>query len=477
MPENPTYEEPAKMFKKSEKKAIKSKHTKQTVIEWRMSLILASVFLLLVTLVWLVEIFDFPHLLLGAVHTPMNLQEALIETIFILTVGFFTVLILIRNMSKRKRAETSLRQERDFSKTLIDASPAFFVAIDTNYKTLAMNKTMLQTLGYNLDEVVGTDYLTMFIPEDRQKKVSEVFKTLVKNYQPTMNENYILAKDGRKLLIEWHGRPIFNERNELEFFFGVGIDITKRRRFELDIQGLREELVHVSRVTSMGELVASLAHELNQPLTAILSNIQAAQRFLDGKNPNPDELRDILVDIVKDDKRAVEVIKKLRALLKKDVTEYQPLDINKAIKEVISLIQSDVVRKDVSIASEFATDLPSVSGDRILLQQVILNLIMNGSEAMMDTEPTLRKLIIRTERQDKQNVKVAVQDFGTGLQVGKIENIFEPFYTTKSKGMGMGLSISRSIIEAHGGLLQAENNPDKGATFWFTIPVGKLEVS
>jgi len=238
-----------------------------------------------------------------------------------------------------------------------------------------------------------------------------------------------------------------------------------------EAEQLREALAHVSRVATMGELTASVAHELSQPLTAILSNAQAAQRYLAGDSPNLDEVLAILDDIVQDDKRAGEVIQRLRGLLKKSSARHDRLDLNDVVREVLRLLHGDALLKDLSIVTELAPDLPPVSGDRVQLQQVILNLILNGADAMTHTDPGFRNLLIRTELPDEKTVKVTVRDFGTGLDEEDLSRIFEPFYTTKPGGMGMGLPISRSIIEAHGGVLGAANNPGRGATFHFHLPV------
>ena len=248
-------------------------------------------------------------------------------------------------------------------------------------------------------------------------------------------------------------------------------DITERRHAELEAQRHRDELALMSRRATLGELTASIAHELKQPLTAILSNTQAALRFLSRDAPDLNEVHDILQDIVRDDKRAGEVIKRLRVPLKKSEPAFRPLDLNESILEVIALLKNEVDLKGVSLTTMLAEGLPPVRGDTIQLQQVALNLILNGAEAMIDLDHDSRRIVVSTEEHDEQTLKVSVRDSGRGLDEDIIDQIFDPFYTTKSQGMGMGLSISRSIIEIHGGRLWAANNPDRGATFSFTVPV------
>ena len=234
---------------------------------------------------------------------------------------------------------------------------------------------------------------------------------------------------------------------------------------------LRQELAHIGRVSAMGELAASLAHELNQPLTAILNNAEVAQQHLQAAAPNLLELREILDDIVADDKRAAEVIQRLRALLKKGTLEHAPLDINDVVGEVAQLVRNDVVLRNVPMTVDLASGLPVVRGDRVQLQQVILNMVLNGLEAMVEPNGRAHALVIRTSRAGDAAVRVAVEDSGAGIDMENVERLFQPLYTTKPEGLGMGLAIARTIVDAHGGRLRASNNAAGGATFQFTLPV------
>jgi signal transduction histidine kinase len=234
---------------------------------------------------------------------------------------------------------------------------------------------------------------------------------------------------------------------------------------------LRQELAHIGRVSAMGELAASLAHELNQPLTAILNNAEVAQQHLGSAAPDIGELREILADIVADDKRAAGVIQRLRALLKKGKLEHVPLDINDVVGEVAQLVRNDVVLRNVPMTVDLASGLPGVRGDRVQLQQVILNMVLNGLEAMVGNNGRERGLVIRTSRAGDAAVRVAVEDSGAGIDMKDVDRMFQPLYTTKPDGLGMGLAIARTIIDAHGGQLRASNNAGPGATFQFTLPV------
>jgi PAS domain S-box-containing protein len=280
----------------------------------------------------------------------------------------------------------------------------------------------------------------------------------------------VVLPDGRMRWVVARGQVEFNGGGKTVRVRGVSMDITARKQAEADASQQRAELAHLSRVTMLGELSGSMAHELNQPLTAILSNAQAAIRFLAHDNIDLNEVRDILKDIVEQDNRAGEVIRRLRLLLKKGEVRQQPLDLNHLVQEVLKLIRSDLVNHSVVAHTELATDLPPVKGDRVQLQQVLLNLVMNACDAMNGNTPADRQLVVRTELCADKNVRVSVADGGAGLAPDKLEQVFMPFYTTKPHGLGLGLSVCRTIITAHGGNLWATNGEARGAVFYFTIP-------
>jgi len=259
----------------------------------------------------------------------------------------------------------------------------------------------------------------------------------------------------------------------------AGLLVQKRRRrsAEAEARQRREELAHVTRIATMGELTTSLAHEINQPLTAILTNAEAAQRFLTLSTPDIEEVRHILEDIIRDDKRAGDMVQKVRALVRKEKLHEEFLDLNEAIQEVVALIRSESLLEGLSISTDLSPELKMIRGDRVQLQQVILNLILNSAAAMRDSPRAQRKIIVRTAMPDHRTVKASVTDFGTGIDENNIEPLFEPFYTTKPEGLGMGLSISQTIIKDHGGTMEASNNPEGGATFAFTLPAKQGDVS
>jgi PAS domain S-box-containing protein len=288
-------------------------------------------------------------------------------------------------------------------------------------------------------------------------------------------EHRLLMPNGSVKYLRVVGRPSKDESGCFEFV-GAVTDVTERKRAEEELHQkeacLREaqtELAHVSRVTTMGELAASIAHEVNQPLAGIATNANAGLHWLAGEMPNLEEAREAFRRIIRDGNRAAEVISRMRALFKKARTATEWLDINEAIEEVVILTQSEVRRKKVALRMELAADLPPVMGDRVQLQQVVVNLILNAIEAMSTMEDRERDLLISTQPGEGDEVCVAVQDSGIGLDPKNVERIFDAFHTTKPGGLGMGLSISRSIVERHGGRLWAVSNDGPGATFRFTL--------
>jgi C4-dicarboxylate-specific signal transduction histidine kinase len=246
-------------------------------------------------------------------------------------------------------------------------------------------------------------------------------------------------------------------------------DITKRKRAEGEARHALGTMAHLERVAAVGELASSLAHELNQPLTAILANAQAARQWLESPSPDLAEVRETMDDIVAEDVRAGEVIRRMRALLKKGELRSDAVDLNEIIREATRLIANDALLRGASIELDLAPALPTVRGDTVQLQQVLLNLLLNGLHAVAEEPPHRRRVSVRTAGVDG-GVEVAVQDAGKGIAESDLRQVFAPFFTTKGDGLGVGLSISRSIVEAHGGRIWAESEAGRGATFRFTLP-------
>ena len=282
-------------------------------------------------------------------------------------------------------------------------------------------------------------------------------------------EHRLLMPDGsvKHLHLIAHGTK--NESGEVEYI-GATQDVTQRRVAEAALDKARSELAHVTRVMTLGALTASIAHEVNQPLSGIITNASTCLRMLDADPPNVDGARETAKRTIRDGNRASDVVTRLRALFSKKELTLESLDLNEAAREVIALSSSELQRNRVVVQSELADDLPPVSGDRVQLQQVILNLLRNASDAMAGIDDRPRQLMIRTERDAGDRVRLTVKDAGEGFDDHMVDKLFEAFYTTKPSGMGIGLSVSRSIIESHHGRIWAEPNDGPGATFAFAIP-------
>jgi signal transduction histidine kinase len=265
--------------------------------------------------------------------------------------------------------------------------------------------------------------------------------------------------------------PDVSRRDEVGAM-AAAVQIFKDSMIERD--RAQAELAHVNRVTTMGQLTASIAHEVNQPLAAAVTNADAALRWLDAKPPNLEEVRQGLGRIVKDGNRAGDVLRRIRAIVKKAPPQSEPLDINETVLEVIAVTQGEILRSGVSLQTWLANDLPLIRGDRIQLQQVMLNLIMNAIEAMREVSKGSRELLIGSEKYASNRVLITVRDSGPGLNPESFDRLFDAFYTTKPSGMGMGLSICHSIIEAHGGKMWAAANVPHGAAFQFALPADQV---
>jgi PAS domain S-box-containing protein len=283
-------------------------------------------------------------------------------------------------------------------------------------------------------------------------------------------EHRLLQPDGSIKYLQIVAHPSRNESNDLVEYVGAVMDVTERKRSEDALDKLRLDLAHVSRVSTLGQMAASIAHEINQPLAGIVINGNASLRWLAAESPNLDEAREATRRIVRDGQRAGDVITRLRSLFQRRGSLKERLGIHEVVQEVIAITRGDVQKGGATIRTQMADDLPLVRGDRVQLQQLMLNLIMNAVEAMSEVHDRPREIVISTQRGEGSEVLVQVQDSGVGLDPQAKEKVFDAFYTSKSVGMGMGLAISRSIVEHHGGRVWAASNDGPGATFLFTIP-------
>jgi PAS domain S-box-containing protein len=373
------------------------------------------------------------------------------------------------NALNRQRADTALRESESRFRNMADSAPVMIWMSGTDKLCEYFNKQWLDFTGRSLEQELGNGWSEGVHPDDLHRCI-EIYETSFVARQAFTMEYRLRRFDGQYGAILDHGVPRFEEDGTFLGYIGSCMDVTERKRTEIELQRNREELTHVARVSTMSELTASVAHELNQPLGAILSNAEAAELFLRAEPPALDDVRDILADIRKDDERAGEIIRRMRSLLRKHEVVLRPIEINAVVKDVFGLLGIEAAARRVSTNFELGEGLPNVAADRVHVQQVIMNLVVNAFDAMAVLPAEQRKLILRTETYDGV-VQVAVSDSGPGVADETLAKVFEPFFTTKSKGMGMGLSIARTIVEAHKGKIWAENNAGGGASFCFTLPV------
>lgn len=382
------------------------------------------------------------------------------------------VLATIVDVSERQKAAEALEKERRFLRQVIDIDPTLIFAKDRDGRFTLANKAVADVYGTTVENLLGKTDADFNTNRDEV----DFFHRIDLDVIDTMHERFIAEErltdaHGKTHWVQTVKRPIFSENGSGIQVLGASTDITRRKAIDLELQEQRAQLAHVARISNMGELAASLAHELNQPLTAILSNAQAALRFLNSKPADLEEVREILEDIVKDNSRAGDVIRRMRALVKKEALELAPLDLAALVRDVLSLVHSDAILHNVTIALHTDDTLAPALGDKTQLQQVVLNLLLNAFDAMNDCPIGKREVKIKLEPTGSGLIQASVSDQGVGLSDDQLGRIFQPFFTTKREGLGMGLSICRSIIEAHGGHLWAENNAERGATFYFTVPV------
>ena len=388
--------------------------------------------------------------------------------LFLITISI--PLMFLATLIEERREKTSvLSESEERFRTMANTAPVMIWMSGTDKLCNFFNKGWLDFTGRTLEQELGNGWAEGVHREDFDRCL-EVYDNSFNARQEFTMEYRLRRLDGEYRWVLDTGVPRFAPDGNFLGYISCATDITERKRTELEVVQQRAELAHIARVSMMGELAASLAHELNQPLTAILSNAQAAQRFLAANPADLYDVREILKDIVQDNNRAGEVIRRLRAMVRKEELEFVPLELASVIRDVVQLVHSDAILRNSRVALQAAPDFPAVRGDRVQLQQVVLNLLLNAFDAMKDCPMQDREVTVHGELDGANAIRVAVSDRGIGLSSEKLDKIFHPFYTTKREGLGMGLSISRSIIEAHGGRLWAENNPDRGATFYFTLP-------
>jgi C4-dicarboxylate-specific signal transduction histidine kinase len=407
-------------------------------------------------------------------RSPAETALALQQFLLLRAAPLYLVAILVE---QKKRDEGSLRESEALNRGIINSLTSRVAILDRSGCIIATNEAWRKSavLGGvpTAGTKVGVNYLEVCRRAARtgdpfSVEVLAALESVLQCKARQFQKEYGFATSAGALWFEILVLPLRCEAG------GVVIkqrDITDRKRAEAEAQEVRQELAHASRVTMLGQLASSLAHELNQPLGAILRNAEAAELFLQSEPPDLDELRAIVSDIRKDDQRAGGIIDRLRALLTRREFDPRPVPLGELVDEVVTLTRSDSATRRIGIGFDLPRDLPLIRGDCIHLQQVLLNLLINGMDALAVRTDRERTLRVRARRDGDGFVEVAVSDSGDGIPAEKLGRLFEPFFTTKPHGMGLGLAISKTIIEAHGGRLWAENNAQHGATFRFTLPV------
>jgi PAS domain S-box-containing protein len=369
----------------------------------------------------------------------------------------------VRDVTKRKKAEASLKASEARFRMIYENAPVMIDAYDSDRRCIMFNKECEKVFGWSAEEVYALDDpLALFYPDPEIRR--QVVETVTSKPDKVFREWEQTKKDGSEAVCLWANFELPDG-----FVINLGYDITERRKSEEDMRELRSELLHTTRVLTMGELTGALAHELNHPLGSILNNANAAKRVLEREEPNLNEIQDIIADIISEDRRASNVIQRLRDLMRKTAVKLSSLAINDVIEDVIELIHSDFVIKNISLSTKLAKKLPEISGDRVQLQQVFLNLILNATDAMKESKE--KNLQISTAKHGGEGVIVCVKDSGSGFDQKEKDELFEPFFTTKEEGMGMGLPIAQTIIKALHGEIWVENNEEGGASFFVTLPV------
>jgi PAS domain S-box-containing protein len=372
---------------------------------------------------------------------------------------------------ERQRAQETLREREARINLAAESADLAFWVIYPERNTAWMSDKGRTIYGFDSDQPLSRDLICGRVHPDERAAVHAAFDHACASLGIFESEHRLVLPFGRTRWVIVRGRCLQDEHGNLLELIGVTIDVSAQKQADLQMQIQREEMSHLNRVALMGEMTASVAHELNQPLTAIANNASAARRFLERGNIDPVLLQQLLLDMVSDSQRAGEVIRGIRAMGQKDKHVVRSvLNLNAVIADTVRLVSSDILLRESVVTTEMDHSLPQVEGAPVQIQQVLLNLIMNALDAVEGLPPAERRIIITTRSLKGESAHVTVRDFGPGLPHDRADKVFDHFFSTKKTGMGMGLTIVRSIIEMHGGKISAENAPDRGASFSFHLP-------
>ncbi|HEY3151230.1 MAG TPA: PAS domain S-box protein [Candidatus Binatia bacterium] len=377
-------------------------------------------------------------------------------------------------IAERKQAEEALRASEERFRHMVEGVKDYAIyMVDLDGRIITWNTGAERMKGYSSEEILGRRLSLFYEPRDVESGKPELGLKEAAATGRFEDEGWRVRKDGSRFWANVIITALNDGAGKLRGFVKVTRDMSERKRAEEASQKLQTELAHVTRLTTMGELAASIAHEINQPLGAIVNNSNVGLRLVNGTRELPKELREILSDIVHDANRTSDIVARIRALAKKSIPEKTSLQLGDVVADVLMLAQGKLAERRIEVCTELDDDLPQVAGDRVQLQQVLLNLVMNGVEAMSGVQDERRILTIGVQRDElagRPAIRITVRDLGCGFRPEDSERLFESFYTTKSHGLGLGLWISRSIVEAHGGRLWATLNDGPGATFSCALP-------
>ena len=405
----------------------------------------------------------------GPFSTRSAEENALSIQMFLIVMSV-PLMLLAAVIEERSEGETTLREREERISLAAESADLAFWTINFERKESWMSDNGRAIFNFGPDEPLSRElFLSRVHPEDRNA-VDEAIESARASSQTFEFEYRLLRPDGETRWLISRGRYGYNDLGGVRELIGVAIDVTAQVKANLQLRLQREEMAHMSRVSSMGELAASLAHELNQPLTAIASNAAAGKRFLTQSSPDIPMFEELLDDVAADARRAGDIIHGIHHFVRKSEGTRRPVNLNEIVREVLRLLHSDMLGRGTTVETQLAPNLPFVDANPVQLQQVLLNLLTNSLEAMQSTAAAKRRVVISTTCEANSSVTVSVRDYGGGLPKDDFDKIFTHFYSTKPTGMGMGLTIVRSIMESHGGELAAEN-ADEGARFSFRLPV------
>jgi len=381
--------------------------------------------------------------------------------------GADKILSLIRDITERKKAQEDLRESEERYREVVESQAELVLRFLPDGTITFVNKAGCAFYARKREELIGRKMFEL-VPSELHAKIASDIAGIIQDKQPVICEIPLPRADGTSGWYHFTKYGITDAEGRVTEIQAIGTDVTDRKRAE----EAGEKLIHASRLAVVGELTAMIAHEVNQPLTAILNNAEAAETLFALGSVPFGEIRSIIADIHNDGLRATKAIGRVRDLVRKRKMQVHTLDINALIKEVVKIVSPDANRRHVQIRMDFSSSLPMMLGDPVRLQQVLLNLILNGMDAMNDVDTQRRILTLQTESGNNGHIIVTVRDSGRGLSADALPRIFDSFYSTKSDGMGLGLSVARSIVEEHRGRIWAESNSDGGAAIHFALPSG-----